>query len=141
MSARAKAVVVELAEYRDSELVNLKPGDYDGVYVHHQCVHVFRASKVRVDFRLLTHPGLTLSRWYRAKHQTGRISASKNSDIVRELSAVLGQRVRIDRIPLTELASRVVRLRIRTVTADSRQDVLASVNRYSVISKLLECVQ
>jgi hypothetical protein len=141
MDENAARRVVALDDCREPDLVNPKPDDYDAVYVRHVCLRIFRASKVRVDFRLLAHPGITLSRWYRAEHSRGRIHAGNNSDIVRELSAVLGHRVRRDRIPLGELAGRVVRVRVRTVTTDSRQDALAQVNQYSVIAKLLECTQ
>lgn len=142
MSATAHNVVV-LDDYRDSEpeLVTVPPGDYEGVYIRHACVKIFRTPKVRVDFKLLEHPGITLSRWYRASHNRGRISSGKSSDIVRELSAVLGYRVRGDRIPVCDLAGRVIRVKVKTVTADSRQNKLADVNRYSVISQLIGAAQ
>jgi hypothetical protein len=137
MDENAARRVVALDDYRELDLVCIKPDDYDSVYVRHVCLRIFRASKVRVDFRLLAHPGITLSRWYRAEHSRGRISAGKSSDIVRELSAVLGRRVRRDRIPLSDLAESVVRVSVVTVTSDSRQHELAPINRYSVISKLV----
>lgn len=137
------ATVVQLNAPRDDiELVCIAPGEYDTVYVRHAGVTVFRTAKVRVDFRLLAHPGLLLSRWYRVQDfRAGRIRAGRHSDMVRELSAVLGQRLRHDRIPVGSLVGKVVRAHVCTVTVDSRQRQLAEVNRYSIIDRLLEGTQ
>jgi hypothetical protein len=139
------AAIVPLDAHReveDIELVCITPGEYDVVYVRHAGITVFRTPKVRIDFRLLAHPGLVLSRWYRVQdYRGGRVRAGRHSDIVRELSAVLGHRLRHDRIPATSLAGKVIRVRVCTVTTDSRQGGLAAMNRYSVIDRLLECAQ
>jgi hypothetical protein len=123
----------------DVELVCIVPGDYTVVYAGHIGVEVFRTRKVRVDFIPLDHPGLTLSRWYRVKdYRGGRIQAGRSSDIVRELSAAMGRRLRHDRIPVSELEGKQLLARVRTVGADARQEELADCNRYSVIEKLLK---
>ena len=120
------------------DLVRVTPGEYAASYVRHAGVTVFTSPKVRVDLRLLTHPDLILSRWYRVTdYRGGRIRAGRHSDIVRELSAVLGRRVRHDRISVTALEGVVVNVEVCDVIQDRKQRKLAEVNRYSVVSRLL----
>ena len=122
----------------DEDIVRLTPGEYAAVYVGYTSLIVFRSPKVRVDFHLLDHPELILSRWYRVKdYRGGRLKAGRHSDIVRELSAVLGRRVRHDRITVGSLENIMVRVEVRDVIEDRKQDKLAEVNRYSVISRLI----
>jgi hypothetical protein len=119
-------------------LVLVKPGDdYTAVYDSHAGLHVFKSPKVKVMFRLLQHPELVLPRWYRVTdYRKGRISAPIHSDIVREISEALNQRVRHDRIPVASLANTTVHVTVSTVMRDSRPQPLAEVNRYSVISQV-----
>jgi hypothetical protein len=119
-----------------SELLCLKPGTYSAIYVAHQGMHVFRSPKLRVDFRLLEHLGLVLPRWYHVTGYKHRVSAPVHSDLVREVSAVLNVRVRHDRIPVASLAEIPVRVTVATVKRDQRQNELAEVNQYSVISRV-----
>jgi len=120
-----------------SDLVSLASGDYEATYVRHSGGVVFRTPKVRVDFRLLAHPELILSRWYRVTdYRGGRIRASLHSDIVREISAMLGRRVRHDRVPVASLEGLVVTAEVREVSSDRRQRKLVQVNRYSIIERL-----
>jgi hypothetical protein len=132
--------VIALDDYRGDECAQrplIEPGDYDVVYERHAGVTMFeRATKVRVYFRLLAHPGITLERWYPVQSYKGRISAPAHSDIVRELSVVLNQRVRHDRIPVASLANHVIVAEVKTVTHDRRQRALDPINQYSVISRL-----
>jgi hypothetical protein len=130
--------VIELRVPHD-ELVRVAAGNYSATYVRHVGMTVFRTAKLRVDFRLLAHPDLIVSRWYRVQdYRGGRIQAVRHGDLVRELSAVLGRRVRRDRIPVGDLKNVIVRAEVRDVIEDRKQDVLADVNRYSVISRLVE---
>jgi hypothetical protein len=141
------ANVVQLDRHRDADdggddlqLALIEPGEYEAVYVGHACYSgIFGKTqqKIRVDFRLLAHPGVTLSRWYRAQHSRGRISAFNSSDIVRELSVVLGYRVRRDRVAVASLANIVARVKVHTVTRNRDQKRLHDINQYSVISELL----
>lgn len=126
------------AEHPDvaPDLLCLKPGVYSAIYVAHRGMHVFRGPKLRVDFRLLEHLGLILPRWYHVTGYKGRVSAPVHSDLVRELSVVLGQRVRHDRIPVASFADIPVRVTVSTVQRDQRQHALAELNRYSVISRV-----
>lgn len=118
----------------------VSPGEYDAVYIRYVCYNgIFGKTqqKVRLDFRLLESPGITLSRWYRVTHSRGRIAAYNSSDIVRELSVALRQRVRRDRIPIASLANMVLRVRVHTVTKNRDQKHLHEINQYSVIAELL----
>ena len=117
-------------------LVLVQPGDYTAVYVSHVVMHIFRGPKLKVMFRLLEHPDLVLPRWYRVAALKGRVSAPLHSDLVREVSAALNQRVRHDRIPVASLANVPVRVKVRTVTTDREQSAISAVNQYSVISRL-----
>lgn len=141
----SNVVALPLAKLEDEiEVALITPGEYDAVYLRHVCYSgIFGKTqqKVRVYFRLLAHPSITLSRWYRAQHSRGRITAFPSSDIVRELQVVLSTRVRRDRIPVASLANLVIRVRVQTVTRDRDQQRLNPINEYSVIAKLLECVQ
>ena len=87
----AASNVVPLHADGDGDLVLIAPGDYLAMYVGHRTFEIFRHMKLRVDFRLIeyTQP-VTLSRWYRVRDcRGGRISASRSSDLVRELEAEL----------------------------------------------------
>jgi len=134
--------VIPLPASGAEALPRVRPGNYPAVYVGHLGVTVFRTAKLRVDFRLLAHPDIVLARWYRVSDYRGaRVRAGRHSSIVREVSAVLGRRVRADRIPVASLTGIAVILRVRDVVADADQNPLAPVNQYSVIERLLEGVQ
>jgi hypothetical protein len=131
--------VIELASAQDFELpAPLLTGEYGAIYVKHQGCFIFRTAKLRVDFRLLEHPEIILARWYRVNDfRGGRIRAGRHSDLVREVSTVLGQRVRHDRIPVSLLAEKCVRVELRTVMRDQRQNALADVNHYNTIERII----
>lgn len=128
--------VVALPGIEDGAIL-VEPGEYLARYVRHERVPMFKTSKLRVIFRLEDDRPVLLPSWYRvAAGKGGRIAAPAHSDLVREINAVLGRRVRHDRIPISDLAGILVRLEVRTVTHDQRQRPLATVNQYSVIARL-----
>jgi hypothetical protein len=130
--------VVPIREVVDEDCPLIHPGEYLATYVRHTGVRIFGRPKVRVDLRLIVHPDVLLSRWYSVSdYRGGRVKASRCCDIARELSVVLGKRVRCDRIPVTALNGMLVRVLVNTVTKDHRQVRLADVNRYSGIQKLI----
>jgi hypothetical protein len=114
----------------------LKPGPYTAVYEAHRGMMIFRTPKLEVQFRLLEHPAIVLSRWYRVTTFKNRISAPVQSDVVREIQAVLNRRVRNDRIPLELLKGVVVSVDVKLVTTDKEQKSLASINYYNVIGRV-----
>ncbi len=117
----------------------VSPGVYTGVYIGHKAGIVFRTPKLRLDLRLLEHPDIVLERWYRIVDFRGnRIRAGRHSDLVREISAVIGRRVRCDRIPVASLVNLQLRFEVATITKDSNQRPLARVNQYSAVARLLE---
>lgn len=127
---------------QDEDLPRVAPGEYVVTYVRHEKVRIFGkpgrlTPKVRVDFRLEAYPELIIPRWYRvASFDGGRIRAGKNSDIVRELSAALGKRMRCDQVHVRDLKNVRIVASVRDVVADHRQRSLAPINRYSVIDRL-----
>jgi hypothetical protein len=139
----SKTNVIPLPGATD-DLVRIEPGDdYTAFYIRHVGMRIFGGLrtptlKVRVDFRLVEHPNLILARWYRVHNYAGgRIRASAHGDLVREISAVLGTRVRPDRVPMSLLEGIIVRVSVHDVVNDHRQERIAEVNRYSIIGRLL----
>ena len=117
--------------------IRIAPGQYHGTYVRHNGMTVFRRPKLRVLFRLFEYPELILPRWYRVTSYDGaRISAPMHSDLVREVSAALGLRVRPDRVPVASMADIRVSLIVRPVGADREDNALAPVNCYEVVSRV-----
>lgn len=129
---------------QSDNLVRVEPGLYVVTYVRHVRAMLFGKAKksipkVRIDFRLAAHPDLIVPRWYRVhSHERGRIMAGTRSDIVRELQAALGKRIRTDLIQLsiTELKGKYITVVIRDTKTDARQRKLAAINYYSVIDEL-----
>jgi hypothetical protein len=118
----------------------IEPGAYQAVYEGHRPFKIFngKALKLQVDFRLIEHAQIVLPRFFPIRnHASGRISAGRHSDLVRELSAVLGRRVRADRIPISDLSGLLLDVLVRDVVTDHRQRPLAPVNRYSIIAQLV----
>jgi hypothetical protein len=99
---------------------------------------VFGVPKLCVEFRLIEHLELLVPRWYCVRDfRAGRVIATRHSDLVREVSAVLGSRIRQDRVPVSSLADVPVRVEVRDVVTVRRQAPLAKVNQYSVIASIL----
>jgi hypothetical protein len=129
--------VVSLAPKGGSDLVRVDPGRYSAVYVKHRGLTIYRTPKVKVEFRLLAHPEVVLPRWYRVlDFRNGRISAPSHSDIVREISEVLGRRVRTDRLEVASLKDLVIAVEVEDVRVDRAQRSLAPINQYSRIARL-----
>jgi hypothetical protein len=140
-TASLESNVVPIRELADEDLRLVTPGEYQATYVRHVGTVVFGCPKVRVDLRLIVHPDIVLSRWYRVSDYRGnRVKASRHSDIVREVSAVLGRRERCDRIPVTALQGLLVQVLVSTVAKDHRQKRIAEVNRYSSIERIIKRV-
>jgi hypothetical protein len=137
MSVIGNSNVIALPGLEDGPIL-VEPGEHLAIYIRHERESMFQGTKLRVIFRLQDDRPILLSRWYPVvAGKGGRIAARPHSDIVREIQAVLGRRVRrYDRLEISELAGLVVRVDVRTVTVDQRQRPLAPVNQYSVIARL-----
>ena len=120
-----------ISAYLDPVLV--EPGSYTALYAGHRGLEVFRSRKLQVLWQLTEHPDLCLPRYYRVACYKPRIIAPASSDIMREVSAVLGPRIRRDQIPVASLGGIPARVIVETVTVDHHQRELAEVNRYSII--------
>jgi hypothetical protein len=117
----------------------LKAGEYGALYVAQSgLLHLSHGENCASIFRLMEHPDLILRRWYRViDFRAGRIRGQQHSDIVREVSAALGVRIRHDRIPISLLQDVPVRIEIATVTRDRSQKDLATINQYSTIQRII----
>ena len=138
MTGQSNVVAFPTA-HQDEEVVGLPliaPGPYTATYVRHEGVQIFKVRKVRVLFRLLEHPGIELERWYLVQSFKGRISAPVRSDIVCEVQAALGRKIRHDQVPLASLKGIVVAVTVKTVVINHRQREHKDVNRYSVIESM-----
>jgi hypothetical protein len=125
------------------DLPRIEPGVYQACYLSHHDFRVLgrgRAPtlKVAAEFQLIDRPAIVLTRWYRVKGRVGgRYHAGAHSDLVREVSAALNQRVRANRVPISSLKGLVLMVEVRDVERDHRQRDLAAVNRYSVIARIV----
>ncbi|HEX4151148.1 MAG TPA: hypothetical protein VHY75_02960 [Steroidobacteraceae bacterium] len=135
MSVKGASNVIALPGLEDGPIL-VEPGEHLAVYMRHERPQAFKGLKLRVIFRLQDQRPVQLSRWYQVATSKGPIAAPACSDLVREMQAVLGRRVRHDRIPISALAGILVRVDVRTVTSDYRQRTLALINQYSVIGRL-----
>jgi len=128
--------VLEVDE--EFEISKLPEGHYSLAYASHRIIRIFQRDALRIDFKPYERPGAMLHAWYRiAGHAGGRIQASRSSRLVRDLSAVLGHRVRPDRVPVTALRGIAVVGRVALVQIDHRQQQLAKINQYCVVAELL----
>jgi hypothetical protein len=141
MSAAEVIQMVAIEQDPDAPAL-VSEGEYQAIYVAHKGLSVFRTAKLCIWMKLVEHPDIVLQRWYRVQdYRGGRVRAGRHSDLVRELSAVLDVRVPHDRLPITMLSDKIVRVSVATVTRDRSQTNLARVNQYSVISKLIESIR
>lgn len=116
----------------------VEPGEYQAVYIGHRGLSMYRGRKLVVWWRILEHAEILLPRYYRVLTYQPRISAPASSDIMREVAAALGRRIRRDQIPVASLAEAPpVRVDVRTVVRDRSQRDLPEVCTYSVISRVI----
>jgi hypothetical protein len=107
------------------------------MYVRHETVWMFKARKLRVDFRILEYPEVVISRWYNLLPVKSRVACAKQAALVREVSDGLGRRVRHDRVPVADLEGYELRVLVQDVEADSAQQPLSELNRYSVVKRII----
>lgn len=134
----------------DAELVDaparIPAGDYQAIYLSHETAFMFKTPKVFVHFRIHggDHDGVKLYRAYRVKELRGRprkgggIKLRHSQELYRQfVRMVSGQVERPDRISLQRLRGCLLKVRVRTVTKDSRQRELPPALQYSVIDEML----
>jgi hypothetical protein len=115
------------------------PGEYSALYLRHVRMEYRRSVRVRVDFQLLAHPGLTVSRYYPVDScRGGLIRAKACSDLVRELQVVAGHHLRGDRIYLAGILKGVqLQVLVVDVVKDADNQPLSEVNIYSKVRKIV----
>ena len=143
--------VVQLKQQgdHDGELVDAPPqipeGEYLAVYTGHDTNYMFTTPKVYVHFRIAEgpHTGATLYASYRAKSLKGKrrrgggFTLGHSSKLFREMVSLNGKRERPDRISLRGLKGALIRVKVRTVTKDSKQQPLAPPCQYSIVDSMI----
>ena len=120
-------------------------GEYLARYIGHETAVLFsRAKKVALRFEICEGPyqRTRLTRYYRAQQLIGkpgpggRFQLSAGGDLYRMLARVLDVRTRPDRISVRELRTRLLRIKVRTVTRDRDNRPLPESCHYSVIDAI-----
>lgn len=134
----------------DVDLADLPPrvpdGDYLAHLVYHETAFAFKAPKVYLWFKLIDygeHFEKMLYRPYRVKSlkgkpgRNGRFVLTKGGDLLKMILRVLqhGPK-RPDRVSLSDLKNRAIRIRTRTVKADYLQRPLPEALWYSVVDEV-----
>lgn len=141
LAAPADEIKVEL---NDRPLI--PEGTYEAAYLHHETARSFgRAPKVYVWFRITrvgsTH-GTKLFKAYNVKsingkpRRNGGFTVGRHYTLLIDLARVLGLKQRPDRLSLASLQPHVLRITVRTVRTNYRQEPLPEFLHYSVIDRL-----
>lgn len=129
--------------------VLVPPGEYDLAFVAFETKAMFRKSaKVILRFKIASPGagfGRQVERYYNATKLTGKagrggcFKIGARSDLLLEYVNLFCERPpRLDRIPMSRFDNRIIRARLRTVSADHRQRKLHELLNYSVVAELLE---
>ena len=130
---------------------NLPPlipeGEYVATYLHYETKRVFNTSKLFAHFELVEpgpHTGTCLYRAYRVPELLGRqktnggFQLGRRSDLYLELLHLFGERgMRPDRVSMSWLRNKLLRVKVRTVTRDHRHRPLPVCLHYSVVDSLV----
>ena len=120
-------------------------GEYLARFVGHETAVLFaRAQKVALHFEICDgpHQGTGLTRYFRVKQIVGRpgkggkFKLAAGGDLYRTLARLLDVRTRPDRISLRDLRSMLFKIRVRTVSRDRDNQLLAEGVQYSVIDSI-----
>ena len=123
----------------------LVPDDkYEFVYARHKYVLSFGGKpKLFMWFRITSlgeHHGKELPRFYNVRTSNKRYSPPRNGVLTREMRQLFGNSLKARGLPLQQLKESVLLGITRTVSTDSRQKKLHSINRYSVIDRLVRVI-
>ena len=123
----------------------LVPDDeYEFVYARHKYVPSFGGKpKLFMWFRITSlgeHHGKELPRFYNVRTSNKRYSPPRNGVLTREMRQLFGNSLKARGLPLQQLKESVLLGITRTVSTDSRQKKLHSINRYSVIDRLVRVI-
>lgn len=137
------------SEQYDAELVDATPqipeGEYQVVYIGHETSYMFKTPRVFVHFRVVggQYDGTVLYASYRVPalkgkpRKSGGFKLRNSSKLFREMVTLTGKKERPDRISLRGLKGALIRVKVRTVTQDSKQNPLPTPCRYSVVDKMI----
>lgn len=121
-------------------------GIYEAVYVQHEVFNQNFGPKVKITFRITSlgeYNGTFIAGWYnikKPKSGPGRGKAaflSRHSKLVTELLRVLDVKVRVDRLSPAMLKPLLLKIRVRTVRANSKQKELHKFQQYSTCDSIV----
>ena len=122
-------------------------GEYEAVLAKRVLRHVNSAKKLELRFRITSFGkafGKTIPCFYNVKSisiKKGTFRVGWKSRYVREYARLFPVPSNLKRFSTAPLKGRIVRLRVKTVTHDSRQQAIPDDLRYSVVAELLELVE
>lgn len=128
------------------EIPLVPDAEYQAVYVKHETYNGSFGPKIKITFRITSfgkYYGSEICAWYNAKGLKAKpgknraVIISRHSKLTGELLRVLGIKERISRLSPSQLAGRVLLLKTRTVTTNSRQKKLTDLQKYSVVDTLI----
>jgi hypothetical protein len=124
----------------------IPPGEYEAEYLHHETDNKAFASspKVYLHFKLID-PGVmgtVLYKPFNAKSLVGKVGKNGKFTLSRRMDLTfllcdLNHNLRLDRVSLNVLKGGTWKVRVRTVSVDSRQRKLPPQLQYSVIATIL----
>ena len=129
----------------DEEAVRIPDGQYEVRLTDWQTRKIFQASKLYLNFSIVTpgpHFGKHIYRYFNVTivgkpGRRGAFKAGLKSDFLRLFADILGWSGRPDRIPMSKLEDNVLVVQTRTVTRGSRQEALPEPCQYSVVDKVM----
>ena len=150
-SSKETGICVSRSVNKEPELIfdltsePLVPDDkYEFVYASHKYVPSFGGnSKLFMWFRITSlgeHHGKELLRFYNVRVSNKRYRPPRNGLMTREMRQLFGNSLKARGLPLQQLKGSVLLGITRTVSTDSRQKKLHSINRYSVIDQLVRVI-
>jgi hypothetical protein len=123
----------------------LPEGIYTAIAMDHILRRAFGRPKVRIQFEILQEngehlePPVYLFGYYNVRTAAGgRITAGAHSHYARDWRLVAGKRPsRHDRLAPSIFCGKLLRVEVRTVVTDSRQQALAPINQYSRVVRVV----
>ena len=127
--------------------VRIPDGTYEAVYVTHEVISGSWGKKVRIDLRLVTfgeHFEQELGAWYniadgRLGHE-GWVKLSAHHKLTNELYTVLELKARVANLCPSMLKGSVILVRVATVKANGRKELLAEPLWYSKVECMISRV-
>jgi len=115
----------------------VKEGTYEAIYVRHKKARYFTGTKLYVYFKIVSpgeHCNVELYRPY-----TVYDVPKRNSDFVKECELVIGHRLKKkEKASIAVLKNKVLKVKVKTVKSNRKQEPLPPHMCYSKIESILE---